>query len=482
MYSYYYYFMILLSHMEDSNIKLDSKEAKRRNYILTGNTIKVLISIAAPLVFYNCLNQIFQFVDTLIAADIGSNVVGAVSFIQQLQTMLMATGHALAIGGGIIIALYYGKGDMENVSKYISTIFFTGCIIASIILIIFIPGAKQFLNLMNMPKDLIEVGTIYFMVEITSLVAVFINTIYLATEKARGNTKRIMFYNLLVLFSKTLLTVCFVYFVEKDIIMLALATLLSHSVLTIIALFNLFSNKNVFKVSIKKINFSWIFFKPILSLSIPIFLEKFVFSFGKAIINSMAASYGSLTVGALGVSNRLGGLATTPPMGVQEAESTLISQNVGNKNTKRALDFFYKTCLINGIMAILLFITMFTCKDWLINLFSKGNKEFALVISSIYQYEIYGSIFLACGTTVHGLLYGFGYTKLAMILNIMRLFAFRLPTLWIIQNFTSLGSEGVGWTMFISNGLYGVSTIIAVFFVIRQIKTKKTKSIYNEKQ
>lgn len=462
--------------MNNETIKLNAKEEKRRLFMLNGNTLRVLISISAPLVFYNCLNQVFQFVDTLIAADIGMEVVGAVSFVQQLQIMLSAIGNALAVGGGIIIARYYGEGDMENVSKYISTIFITGCFIAILILLIFIPGAKAFLSFMNMPKDLLEVGTIYFMIEITSIVAIFINTIYLATEKSRGNTKRIMYYNLLVLISKTVFTFIFVYFIKKDIIMLALATLLSHCILTFIAIFNLFSRKNVFRVTFKRFSFTWPTFKPVMSLSIPIFLEKFVFSFGKAIINSMAASYGSLTVGALGVSNRLGGLATSPPMGVQEAEATLISQNEGNKNTKRALDFFKKAVLVNGILAIFFLITMMTCKDFLINLFAKGNPEFAATIVSIYQYEIYGSVFLAAGTTVHGLLYGFGHTKLAMILNILRLFAFRLPTLWIIQSFTSLGSEGVGWTMLISNGLYGISTIIAAIFVIKNIRKYKLQN------
>ena len=450
-------------------IILGEKERIRREYMLKGPALRVLIAISLPLVFYNCLNQCFQFLDTLIAADISSSVVSAVSFIQQLQTMLLATGHALAVGGGIIISRYYGAGDMDNVSKYISTLFFTGCSVALTILCIFVPLAKQFLIIMNMPSDLIPEGTTYFRIEICSLVAVFINTIYLATEKARGNTKKIMYYNLLVLFSKTLLTLLFVYKIKKDIIMLALATLLSHSVLTAIAVINLSSRKNVFQVSIKKMSFRWNVIKPIITLSLPIFLEKFVFAFGKAIVNSMAANYGSLIVGALGVSNRLGGCATTPPQGVQEAESTLISQNVGADNKKRAVEFFFKTALVIMSMGVFFLILMFNCKDLLINLFAKGNQEFAYEISKIYHYEIWGSIFLAAGTTVQGMLYGFGFTRLAMILNIVRLFGYRIPTLWYIQNMTSLGSEGVGLTMFISNALYGITTIITSFFVIRKL-------------
>jgi Na+-driven multidrug efflux pump len=189
----------------------------------------------------------------------------------------------------------------------------------------------------------------------------------------------------------------------------------------------------------------------------------------------MAAPYGSLIVGALGVSHRLGGCATTPPQGVQEAESTLISQNVGACNKKRAISFFFKTALVIMTMGVFFLILMFNCKEILINLFAKGNKDFAFEISKIYHYEIWGSIFLAAGTTIQGMLYGFGFTRLAMILNIIRLFGYRIPTLWYIQNMTNLGSEGVGLTMFISNALYGITTIITSIFVtrklIREIKT-----------
>ena len=48
-------------------------------------------------------------------------------------------------------------------------------------------------------------------------------------------------------------------------------------------------------------------------------------------------------------------------------------------------------------------------------------------------------------------LFGYGYTKLTLIINFCRVFVYRIPVLWLLQNFTNLGSESVGIMMAISN-------------------------------
>ena len=49
--------------------------------MLDGDMLKVLVTIALPLVFYNSIGQIFQLVDTFIAANMSANVVSTVSFV-----------------------------------------------------------------------------------------------------------------------------------------------------------------------------------------------------------------------------------------------------------------------------------------------------------------------------------------------------------------------------------------------------------------
>jgi len=208
----------------------------------------------------------------------------------------------------------------------------------------------------------------------------------------------------------------------------------------------------------------------IVRLAFPIFVQKFVFAFGKVVVNSMSVYYGSMTVGALGVSNRLGGCLTSPTLGIQDGETTIISQNLGNRNVNRALDTFKKSLIFNVAITFAGLLIMFLLTDFLIGFFANGDKAFAAEILSIFKYERIASVTLAVTAAVMGMLYGFGYTKLALLINALRLFAFRIPTLFLLIRFSALGSESVGIAMMVSNGLVGLTAIILGWIVIVKIK------------
>ncbi|MBQ3825152.1 MAG: MATE family efflux transporter [Spirochaetaceae bacterium] len=447
------------------------KELLRREFILSAEPYRVIFSIALPLVFYSSMSQIFQFVDTLIAANMSANVISTVSFISQIHSMLTAIASGLAVGGGIIISRSFGAGDMQAVRERISTLFFLVLAIGGGILALVIPLAYPFLRLMRMPEDLLKDGVPYFILEMIGLISLFINTMYLAIEKSRGNTKKIMAYNMGVLFIKTAMNIVLVYGVKGNMFVLPIATIAAQGFLTAIAMINLLSKKNPFQVSLKSCRFRRDFLAPLSSLSVPVFLEKFVFSFGKVLVNSMCAHYGSTVVGALGVSNRLGGLSTNPPSGFEEAESSIISQNVGAQNVKRALGVFYRTFAINLVLSFIIFVLTGIFKDTIITLFAKGDHVFADEVSKIYGYERLDAILVSMNTSVMGLLYGFGKTRISMVLNMVRLFVFRIPSLFIMMHL-NIGIEAVGIAMLISNSLTGItSALVAVFFVRKLLKT-----------
>ena len=66
------------------------------------------------------------------------------------------------------------------------------------------------------------------------------------------------------------------------------------------------------------------------------------------------------------------------------------------------------------------------------------------------------------------LLYGIGKTKLTLAINFCRVFVFRVPVLWFLQSFTSMGSLSVGVVMAVSNIATGVfALIIGVYEIVR---------------
>ena len=90
----------------------------------------------------------------------------------------------------------------------------------------------------------------------------------------------------------------------------------------------------------------------------------------------------------------------------------------------------------------------------------------------MYRYEALGAVPLGVNAAVLALLYGLGKTKLTLLLNFARVFIFRIPVFWVLQNWTSAGEASVGMVMLISNFSSGVLAAIISVFVIRSFKRK----------
>jgi len=471
-----------------TTIQLSEKEQLRRQKMLSGDQMSILFSIALPLVFYNSIGQIFQFIDTLIAADMSSEVVTTVSFVMQIEKMLQAVGSGLAIGGGVLIGRAFGSGDMEKVKKLISSIFIIAIGIGLVLFLVIVPFMYPVLRFFGMRADLCTQGTVYADLVVASIVFQFINTIFFAIQKSQGKTKIIMWGNLLVIAIKSSINVITISFVKKGVIpveqgiyYLPVATLLAHFILNIIAITNLASKKNPFRLSWKSRCFDREFIRSLSGLSVPVFLEKFIFAAGKAVVNGLCGRFPAKNaVGALGVSDRICGFATNPISGVQEAESSLISNNIGNENIKRAVSFFWRSLVLSLSYVSVVFIVTYIFEDDLINLFAKekGN-EFAGQIKEIFDLERYDNFLIAINASVMGLLYGFGKTKISMVLNIIRLFGYRIPSLLLLIYLSDSGNqalnilgvsftglEPIGLAMLISNSLVGITGgIVAIRFI-----------------
>jgi putative MATE family efflux protein len=446
------------------------EEQTRRTWMLEGNMWAIVARISLPLILYNGIAQFFGFFDTLIAANLSQSVVSAVSFNGQLQSVFASAASGLSIGGGIMIARYFGSGDDSEVRKNVSTLFTLSLVTAVAFVVLIVPLSERILRLFSMPEDLIPIGTLPFQVEMVNLLPFFINSIWYSIEKSKGNTKVILWCNLALIAIKFALSLFFTYALGKGIAWLSVSTLIANSAIACVALASLFARDNPYRVSVRQVSLSANTLGRILSLSIPVFFERFAFNYGKVAVNSMCAAWGSSAIGALGVSNRLGGFATTPPNGVQEAEAALVSQSLGARKYRRAEGMLIRSLAYNFALGVVFYVLTLVFKGPLIALFTRGNPDFALEIDRMFAYERNAAVPVALGTAAMGFLYGCGYTKTVMVINMLRLFAFRIPPLWFIQRHTDMGSEGAGLAMLISNDLFGVTTLAVTAVVVLKMR------------
>lgn len=466
--------------MKSESTSLTNKDKQNREYILNANMWSVVFRICFPLALFQSLSQIFKILDSQMAAHISSEAVSAVAYLSQLNMAINAVGGGLAVGASLKISETYGAGDYQKVKRQVSTLYMICGVLGAIILLVFVPFAEQFLRMAKTPEEFITVGKQYFIIEIFSLVIMFFNNVYIAIERARGNSRRILNLNVLIIVVKLFLTAWFVYGLQGDVTSIAIATLLSQLALFAIAIKNMGGKEGIFGFSKKAISVNRDVASPMIIISLPVIVEKFSFAIGKVIVNSMSTGYGALTVGALGISNNIGGLTTNPQNGFQEGGAAIISQNLGAKKYDRAFDAFIKILVCNIIIGVVGYVLTMTNLHVISVGFAKNDATFQGLIEHIYRYEAMGAVALGVHASVMALLYGYGLMKYTFFVNFMRVFAFRVPVLWFLQNYTNVGSDSVGIVMMISNIGVGVLSSFIAFIELRKIR--KIHKIQNESE
>jgi len=459
---------------EDIQCNIHQKDRANREYILSGNMWKVIFTICIPLAIYQSINQIFKVFDAKMAAHISSYAMSAVSYVSQIDFTVSAVGAGLAMGSGIKISQAYGAGEFDLLKKRICNMYLLsfGMAILCTILSFF---AHPILSVMNMPQELMSMGVKYFVVDIFSVAIAFINQSYIAIERARGNSKVILYLNLVSVVLKFTLSYFLIYVFDFGITAIAIATLVTQLAILIITIIRNRDSKNLFSFSFKYISKDKNVTPPMVKLSIPVIFEKISFSFGKVIINSMSTGYGVLTVGALGVTNQISGMTNSPQNGFQEGGAAVISQNLGARQYKRAISAFWVILSYNLIISFIGFTISMVFIRQIAYIFAPGEELLASMIVQIYSYEAFGAVSLGISVSVMALLYGYGMTKLTFLMNFCRLFIFRIPVLYALQHYTTIGYEAVGIVMMVSNISVTVMSIIIGFYVTRKVYKEQKK-------
>ena len=452
------------------------KDEQYRQYALTAPPVKVLMSACMPLALYQALQSVFKIFDALLASYIGAEAVSAVSCLSQITLMITALGSGLAIGGSIKISEAYGRGDDIMVRQRVATVYAMAVAVSLVVAGTLIPFATPFLRLLKTPEDLIATGKGYFQVEILTLVVTFFNTVYIAIERSRGHAKKILNLNLIIILVKLGLSALFVFVMQGGLVHIALATLAGQVIILAYALVTMPRDEGAFRFSMKNIRMKKDTVGPLLNLAYPVSAEKMFFAAGKVVVNSMSGVYGALTVGALGISNNIGGLTTSWHMGFTDGTAPLISQNRGAGNYRRTLQIYFWLLGIDVAIGVIGLGLVSAALPWLANVFAQSQNNFDAtfrdMIVDIHRWEMLGYITLGINSATLALLLGYGYTKLTMILNVSRVFVFRVPVLWFLQRFTQMDAEAVGVTMMVSNVCTGLLAIVLAIPVLMEIRKR----------
>jgi putative MATE family efflux protein len=449
---------------------LSIRESKRRTMILNGNLWKTVFWITTPLAIYALFNYFYGFIDFLLVSTMGTADVATVFFIEDIKGTISAIGGGIAIGGAVFVARHYGANDLESARKNAGQTLVLALSISIIIAILVMLLALPILKLFNAPDEIIATGLGYYLVQMASTVVIAVNSVYMGIERSKGNTTMVMLLNIIAMIIKLILSTVFVLVLHKGIIFVGYATLIAQLFLMVLGIIILFNKKNSIAIRLKNLKPDKTIMKAILIVAIPVIGGKFFFSLGRVIVNGIAAIYGTIAIAAFGLASKLAGGPGAIAGIFEESTASIASQNIGAGHLKRS----FKAYLAANTQAVIVgFIGMFIVVlsiDTMIPWFtSNSSPEFATLAKQIFAFEKFSIVTGATTSIVAALFIGFKISKVTLILNLLRIYVFRIPVLLLFIHF-GIGPVALGYVMFVSNTSTALVAIIFIYLFYRRVK------------
>lgn len=462
-----------------SNIALSDKEFRKRTELLNERPARIVFKTALPLLFYSFMKMAFLFFDTLTVSKIDQSMVSTTLFISDIQSLLEFLFFSMSISIGIRISRSFGAGDFQSIRRDLSTIFFTILFISGILVLICTVFSRPILSFFSIPEELLGMGSTYFSISIFSTIFAAVNTLFFASEKARGRTKTVSVCNIMLLVSKLLFNSLVMYLVrsgtvnvEHAIILLPLSVCVSQLMITLVALRALFSKDSDFKVSWKNTSFSREFFVPFIKLMMPILLIKSMTPFSKVICNSQYAVFGSVGLAAYVFSNKICSIVTTPLDALQDAETTVIAANIGNHRYERVRRTVSDSLWLFLAISTGLFTIVSLFSETLMNYFAGNDVELLRSVRTLYLIQRLDFLFMAADSVFTAYLFATKKTKLKTISSFLQKYAVRIPLLYYLINHYGMGIEAIAWSILISNISASLFTFVSYLFITRYYEGK----------
>lgn len=449
---------------------LTMKESKRRTLILTGNLWKTVFWITTPLAIYALFNYFYGFIDFLLVSTMGTSDVATVFFIEDIKGAISAIGGGIAIGGAVFVARHYGANELDSARKNAGQTLILALSISAIVAIIVMLLAMPILKLFNAPEEIIVTGYGYYLVQMASTVVIAVNAVYMGIERSKGNTTMVMLLNIAAMIIKLILSTVFVLVLHKGIIFVGYATLIAQLFLMVLGVFILFNKKNSIAIRMKDLVPDKSIMKSILIVAIPVMGGKFFFSLGRVIVNGIAAIYGTVAIAAFGLASKLAGGPGAIAGIFEESTASIASQNIGAGNLKRSFNAYFianMQAVIAGFVGMLIVVLSI---DVMIPWFTTNSSpEFALLAKQIFAFEKFSIVTGATTGIVAALFIGFKISKVTLILNILRIYVFRIPVLLLFIHF-GIGPVALGYVMFVSNTSTAIVALIFIYLFYRKVK------------
>ena len=429
--------------------------------LLTGEPKTAIKAMAWPIFVAMFLLTMYNIVDAIWVAGIGSDALAAVGFVTPVFLIVIGFGNGLGAGVTSVISRRIGSKDKKGADSAAIHSLILALVFSVIFTLLLVPlaepvllmlGAGDVIGLTLAYGNVIFLGTVFFM---------FTNISY-AIFRAEGDTKRTMYAMAVSAVLNMVLDPVFIYYLGMGIAGAAVATILSVAVVSLIILYWFFMKKDTY------IRFSWKDFSPdlgivknILSVGIPASLEFVIMSALMMILNGMLVIVGGTdSVAVYSTGWRVVMFALIPLIAIATSLVAVAGAAYGGRFYSKMNESYYYSLklgfIISAFTAVLTWI--FAPQIALIFTYSGESAHLAPAIVAFLQTMCFFYLFVPPGMMSGSVFQAVGKGMNSLVIHLFRNLFFIAVFAWVFGFVLDLGETGIWWGIVagdIAGGIFG---------------------------
>ncbi len=414
-------------------------------------TKRDLYKLIIPLIIEQILAVTIGMADTMMISSVGETAVSGISLVDNINNLCIQVFSALATGGAVVSAQYFGKRDMASACAAAKQLLYSITALSMLIMAMALAGQRGLLRLIfgSIEEEVMGHAQTYLLLSALSYPFLGIYNSGAALFRSMGNSKVSMYSSLLMNGLNIGGNALTIFVFHWGVFGAGLSTLISRMAGAVIMLVLLRHKNNPIHIEkLLKFELRFGMVKNILRIGVPNGMENGMFQIGKLLVQSLVATFGTAAIAANAVAGNMTGLSTIPGAAIGLAMITIVGQCVGAKDYDQARKYIRKLMVITYISVGVLNLAMFFLSRPLARLYSltPGTEEMATNLIRIYN--IACIVIWPASFTLPNAFRAANDVKFTMLVSVISMWTSRIGSSYLFALTFGLGIYGVWLGMF----------------------------------
>jgi len=431
----------------------------RRDYT-QGSILRNIWILALPMTAEMGLMSLFEVVDLFWIGKLGESAMAALTVSSTMRFALMSMSMGLGMGATALVARRIGERDYEGANNT--------CLQAVILMVVVsVPlstagylFAEPLVRLLGAEPNVTDLASAYLRITFAGLFPMVMLPMGNSLLRGAGSVNASFSIRALSIVACIVLEPPLIFGLGPvpalGILGSAMAVVLGRGLGTAVQLYVLWRGLTNIRLDLSHFKVDLPILWRIIEIGVPSVLQSLERSVGRMFLLAIITPFGTLALAAWSVGNQLSRMITIFVHGVESAATTLVGQNLGAGQPKRAESSAWAAAgLAMGLMSLASGLVLASAPA-LVRIFNP-DPEIVATGSMCLRILALDFIFVALGSTMGRSLSGAGNTIPPMVISLASLWLIQLPLALTLRHIPSLGLNGVWTAIVISNVATGLT-------------------------